>query len=72
MLTEPKWKLKKERFEHPAGTICYPFLGCDYGCSNDDERYTGIEHISMTLDPTGRGVFFTVPREDIERYSESE
>ena len=50
----------------PAGTICYDCAGYDYGCSSDDTRSTGIEHISVTLDSKGDYPFFTVPIDDLE------
>jgi hypothetical protein len=61
-----KFKLKANRFEHSAGTICYRFLGWDYGCKSDDERATGVEHTVMTVDPNGGNPFFTVPVNDVE------
>ena len=57
------YKLKEDRFEHPAGTVVCKCKckGHDYGCSNDDARFTGMDHISVTLDPMGDYPFFTVP-----------
>lgn len=42
----------------------YDFLGCDYGCANDDSRMTGIEHMSVSFNE--RGQFFTIPILDLE------
>ena len=49
-----------------VGTLAYSCNGYDYGCANDDSRMTGIEHRSVTLDPTGAYPFFTIPKEDLE------
>lgn len=54
---------------HKAGTIVYESRGYDYGLASDDSRYTGIEHKSVTLDPTGDYPFFTVPVRDLEPLS---
>lgn len=61
------YELKEDRFEYKAGTICYFCRGHDYGCVSDDERATGVQHVAMTLDPTGDYPFFTVPRAHIRR-----
>lgn len=43
------------------------YYGADgYGCAIDDSRVTGIDHISVSRDPSGLP-FFTIPREDVER-----
>lgn len=53
--------------EMKAGQIVYRSRECDYGLANDDTRATGIEHISVTTDPDGRGNYsFTIPVTDIE------
>ena len=44
---------------HPIGTVCYEFNGHDYGCARDDTRATGEPWVSMTLDPEGKGPYFT-------------
>lgn len=44
-----------------AGATVYLCQKYDYGCSSDDTRGLGIEHTSVTLDPTGDYPFFTVP-----------
>lgn len=51
---------------HPVGTQCYVFNGHDYGCAREDTFYSGVSHISMTLDPDGRNPYFTIPVEDLE------
>jgi hypothetical protein len=59
--------LKDSEYGHvPAGTIVYRCTRYDYGGASDDTRLTGIEHVSMTLDPTGDYPFFTVPAPDLE------
>lgn len=49
-----------------AGMIVYRCSGPDYGCSGDDTRMTGIEHVAMTLNEDGSYPFFTIPKEDLE------
>ncbi len=49
-----------------AGTTVYDSMYADYGCANDDTRYTGIEHISVTLKSDGGYPFFTIPLRDLE------
>jgi len=65
-----KYKFKRTdraSVEIPTGQeFCYTFSGCNYGCANDDSRLTGVEHDAMTLDPSGNGHFFTIPKEDLE------
>jgi hypothetical protein len=56
----------KIRPEVKAGTTVYDCHMYDYGCANDDTRFTGIEHTSVTLDPAGGYPFFTVPVTDLE------
>ncbi len=60
------YKLLRQRFGHPARTICYPYKGHDYGLCLDDFEGTGIYHVAMTLSADGTGTFFTVPSEDVE------
>lgn len=48
------------------GATVYKLSGYDYGVAADDNRATGIEHISVTFDATGDYPFFTIPREDLE------
>ncbi len=54
-----------------AGTTVYDCMGCDYGVSNDDTRYLGYPHRSVTLKPDGSYPFFTVPERDIEAISKA-
>lgn len=51
---------------HPVGTVCYRLRGFDYGVASDDTRMTGVQHVSMTLDPEGDYPSFTVPEKDLE------
>lgn len=50
-----------------VGQTIYDCRGYDYGTASDDTRFTGIKHVSMSLDPTGDYPFFTIPEADIER-----
>lgn len=54
------------RLGNPAGTVCYPCKGYDYGCSSDDTDITGVEHISVTLKPDGDYPFFTIATTDVK------
>ena len=56
-----KYKLKKDRFEHSAGTVVYEQIKHDYGLSSDDTRHTGVQHITVTLKENGDYPGFTVP-----------
>jgi hypothetical protein len=49
-----------------AGTTVYKCAKYDYGLSSDDTCSTGVEHVSVTLDPTGDYPFFTIPLRDLE------
>jgi hypothetical protein len=60
-------RLRSDRLGHAAGTIVYECGTHDYGLASDDSRYTGIEHISVTLDPEGGYPFFTVPLTGVEK-----
>ncbi len=48
-----------------AGDTVYELAAYDYGLANDDTRYTGIAHISVTLKPDGDYPSFTVPVRDL-------
>lgn len=48
------------------GTVVYKAAKHDYGCASDDTRMTGIQHISLSLNPDGDYPFFTHPFKDIE------
>ena len=61
-----RYKLRRDRFEYPAGTVVYRFHGADYGLAGEDRRATGVEHMSVTLSPSGDYPFFTVPVTDVE------
>jgi len=63
------YELKFDRFGHKAGTIVYDPRVYDYNLARDDSRYTGIEHISVTLDPSGGYPVFSVARHDVEPVS---
>lgn len=51
--------------EAKAGTIVYSLRSWDYGLAKDDTRFSGIEHVSVTLKADGDYPSFTVPRSDI-------
>lgn len=63
-----KFKTISDGLGGKAGTVCYKLSGYDYGLASDDTRMTGIEHVSMTLDPNGGYPSFTVPLEDLEEF----
>jgi hypothetical protein len=48
------------------GVTVYESAKYDYGLASDDSRFTGIHHVSVTLDPTGDYPFFTVPAHFLE------
>ena len=60
------YTLLRDAHDTLAGAIVYRASGCDYGCSSDDSRMTGIPHVSMTLDETGDYPFFTVSEYDLK------
>lgn len=61
------WKLKKERLGHPAGEVVEAYKGYDYGLCNDDERGTGVKHVTVKTANGGKDEpFFTVPVDDLE------
>jgi hypothetical protein len=66
--TPPYTLLRADRAAGQSNlTVGMPlFFGRDrYGCSSDDSRVTGIEHISVSIDESGLP-FFTIPREDVQ------
>ena len=64
------YRLKRERLGWPAGTLVYPLKMHDYGLASDDTRATGIEHISVTQDPTGGYPSITATYDDLEEVLE--
>ena len=62
-----KYKLLTKRFEHPEGTIAYPYKYHTYGLLGDDQRETGVEHIALTLKEDGDIPFFTIPRSHVQK-----
>lgn len=48
------------------GDTVFRAKGYDYGLASDDTRWTGKEHISVTLYSNGDGPSFTIACEDIE------
>lgn len=71
-----KYKLLKDREIRgelcaKAGTTVYEVTGYDYGLARDDSVYSGIPHISVTLDATGGYPSFTVPTCDLEKIEEA-
>lgn len=66
-----KYVLKRERFEHPAGTTVYEFGFCTYGLCGDDERATGAPHTAVTLNSDGSYPFFTVPEAYLQLIEEN-
>lgn len=53
-----------------AGDTVYDLWVYDYGCASDDTYGLGIEHRSVTRDPSGGYPFFTIPAADLERASQ--
>lgn len=51
---------------HPVGTIVYDPTGHDYGLASDDSRITGVEHVSVTLDPGGAYPTFTIRKSSLK------
>lgn len=49
-----------------VGDIVYEAGGYDYGLANDDTRFTGINHISVTYNMDGSIPYFTIPKEDVK------
>lgn len=45
-------------------------VGCDYGVANEDSRYTGIEHISLSKNENGMPGF-TIPVADVLQLAET-
>lgn len=54
-----------------AGVIVYDLRRVDYGLASDDTRFTGIEHVSVTLDPNGDYPAFTVPKTGLRKIVET-
>jgi hypothetical protein len=52
-----------------TGTAVYSAARHDYGLAAEDSRNTGIEHISVTLDPNGGYPVFTIPLNQLQRES---
>ena len=52
-----------------AGTVVYEFTGYDYGLARDDTRFSGIRHISVTLNENGERPCFTIPFYDLEEFN---
>jgi len=70
-----KYRIKKagtNSMGYAAGTICYDVSKWDYGCSSDDTRHTGIEHVAVTLNADGDYPFFTVVKDDLEQVQDSD
>jgi hypothetical protein len=65
-----KYRIKKSGTNcdgHPEGTIVYGLMMHDYGLASDDTRITGVEHVSVTLDPAGGYPSFTIVKSDLEK-----
>lgn len=67
MSTPTTFRLKRDRFQHKAGTTVYSSKFHDYGLARDDTRITGVQHVSVTLNADGSYPFFTVPERDLVR-----
>lgn len=51
---------------HPVGTICYRATAYDYGLAGDDTRFSGHQHVSVTLRPDGGYPLFTIRVDHLE------
>jgi hypothetical protein len=60
-----KFRLLHQRFEIPADSIVYEYSGPTYGLVSDDIRWTGEEHIAVSL-VEDKIPFFTVPLKSLE------
>lgn len=65
-----KPRVLQNTLQFDSGAIVYRNWGCDYGLANDDTRATGVEHITITNNPTGNGwaqgaTFCTIPVQDL-------
>lgn len=60
------YKLKNSRFEYPKETLCYDYLGYDYGLVEDEFKFTREWHKAVTLNKDGSAPFFTVPVSSLE------
>jgi NTP pyrophosphatase (non-canonical NTP hydrolase) len=52
--------------EMADNSICYDFIGNNYGCAEDESKRTGVEYIAVTFKADGSNPFFTIPKEDLE------
>lgn len=71
-LVPAKFRVLQDRTIHDKlyatkGQTVYQFMGCDYGLANDDSRWTGIEHTSVTFNEDGSHPSFTIPVDHLER-----
>lgn len=60
------YRLKVPYNNLPIGTLVYERNSWDYGLASDDTRFTGVEHISVTLKSNGDYPGFTIPKQDLE------
>jgi hypothetical protein len=66
-MTQKYILLHDVRSDLKAGTTVYQCGFHDYGLARDDTNHTGIEHKSVTLDPTGDYPFFTAPVHSLQK-----
>lgn len=65
-----KYKIKESGTNsgnQPVGTIVYDLRGYDYGLASDDTRFTGIKHVSVTLNENGDYPSFTICESSLEK-----
>lgn len=55
---------------HEKGDIVYQCTKHDYGLADEDTHFSGIVHISVTLDENGDYPFFTVPIHNLEEITD--
>jgi hypothetical protein len=62
-----KYRVKRDHACFKAGDIVYSLSGPDYGLANEDSRYTGVEHKTVTFSSEGDYPGQTVPLHNIEK-----
>lgn len=68
-MTPTRYKMLKDSTIDPSVKEGHPVYRCinyDYGLAADDTAFTGVKHISVTLQPDGGYPYFTVPERDLE------
>lgn len=66
-MSKYKYLLLDDHGQSKAGATVYPAAYHDYGLASDDTQYTGIRHVSVTLNEDGNYPTFTVPITKLKR-----